>query len=105
MPQPLYFIEVVDRESTNTAMSNNGGDYSFSRIIAVRNGEPVAVYHWTSSDLDYCGRCGTFERSAHEHYDARESDCRGWQTGIVLHGERHERWLGRYVNGQFAGVR
>lgn len=100
----MQFIRIVDRESTNPAMSNNGGDYDFGRVVAVRDGKPVAVRYWTSAEFPYCPHSGNFNECEERQgcgdvapMDAR--DVEGWQDGELMTGEDAERAAWRYEQG------
>jgi hypothetical protein len=100
----VNFFRIVDRESTNPIMSNNGGDYDFGRTVAVRDGVPVAVRYWTSADFDYCPHSGTFNRCEErngcgEPAPMHPSDVEGWQSGELLAGEDAERAQWRFEQG------
>lgn len=103
------FYVIVDRESTNPAMSNDGGDYDFGRTVAVVDGVPVAVREWTSADFDYCPLCGSFDSHSadecHTGGKAAPSQADGWQDGELLTDERR---IGiayeRIANGGFAVI-
>ena len=59
----LYLTKEVEviRETTNVALSHNGGDYSFwVTHYYDSNGVEVAAVHSTSADISYCRVCGTF---------------------------------------------
>ena len=98
------FYRIIDRESTNPAMSSNGGDYDFGRTVAVQDGQPVAVRYWTSADFPYCPHSGRFDE-CEERYgcgDAAPMDARdveGWQQGELLEGEDAARAMRRYEQG------
>lgn len=105
----IEFYVVTDRESENTAMSNNGGDYYFGRTIAVEDGTPVAVRYWTSADFDFCPICGSFD--SHDADDcpclgaeAREAD--GWEKGEKLAGDKRDVAAARFNgHGYFNPIR
>ena len=102
------FYRIIDRKSENSAMSNDGGDYDFGRIVAVQDGNPVAVRFWTSADFDYCPLCGNFDRHSVEDCPAfgaemREAD--GWQNGELLTGATHDNSMHRLNNGGFNPIR
>ena len=97
----VEFRMIVDRESTNPAMSSNGGDYDFGRTVVAEDGKPVAVRYWTSAEFDYCPHCGVFNRCEERRgcgdpapMDAR--DVEGWQDAPALEGEDAERALWRW---------
>lgn len=99
----IEFRSIVDRESTNPAMSSDGGDYDFGRTVVVEDGKPVAVRFWTSADFDYCPHGGHFNR-CEEHRgcgDPAPLDARaiaGWETAPVLEGRAAEIAAWRWEN-------
>ena len=100
----VQFYCVVDRESTNPQMSNNGGDYDFGRTIAVRDGVPVAVRYWTSADFEYCPHSGVFNRCEERNgcgdpAPMQPADIEGWEAGELLAGKDAEIALRRYESG------
>ena len=94
------FRVIVDRESTNPAMSRNGGDYDFGRTIVVEDGKPVAVRYWTSADFDYCPHRGTFDRCEERFCETPEpmhpSHIEGWEDAPVLEGDDARRAAWRW---------
>lgn len=98
----VQFYHVVDRMSSNPAMSANGGDYDFGRTVAVRDGKPVGVRFWTSADFEFCPHSGTFNRCDERCEGAEPFDARlveGWENGELLEGEDADRALYRFDQG------
>ena len=98
----IKFVRIVDRESTNPAMSNNGGDYDFGRTVAIQNGKPVGVRYWTSADFDFCPHSGHFDRCTErceEPEPFHPSYVEGWESGEELEGEDAERAAWRFAQG------
>lgn len=56
------YYEVIDRESTNSDLANNGGDYTEGHDLMIENGKVVAGRFWTSAEFDYCPHRGTYDR-------------------------------------------
>ena len=99
----VQFFSIVDRESTNPAMSTNGGDYDFGRTVAVVDGQPVAVRFWTSADFPFCPHSGRFDECDERFCEGPQpfdpSYVEGWQSGELLTGEDHERQAWRFEQG------
>lgn len=100
----ITFFVVVDRESENTNLSSNGGDYTEGRTIAVKNGKPFAVRHWSSADFECCPHCGQY--SDHDLPCQRSvMDLSGWESGErvdAMDAERFSSIMLRLENGLFA---
>lgn len=102
----ITFVRIVDRESTNRAMSNNGGDYDFGRTIAVQYDRPIGVRYWTSADFPYCPKCGQFDSHTSKDCPVSEAsmaDAKGWESGAPITDQRaienNRFWL---ENGKFS---
>lgn len=107
MKPTIKYYTVTDIESTNPAMSNNGGDYYFGRTIAVNVSAnppvPLAVTHWTSAEFEYCPLCGKFETNMDEHIErwhsdkdrAAASDGEGWDRGYESSKYNGDDWKNR----------
>jgi len=64
------YFRLVTRDTTNPAMSHDGGDYSFGVTVVVLGSHQIAGRHWTSCDaFEYCRSCGTFGSCSCEHED------------------------------------
>ena len=99
----IEFRDIIDRESTNPAMSNNGGDYDFGRIVVIEDGKPVAVRYWTSAEFPYCPHCGMFNECEERNgcgdpAPMHPSDIEGWEAAPVLEGEAADRAMWRWEN-------
>ena len=99
----IEFRDIVDRESTNPAMSNNGDDYDFGRIVVVKDGVPVAVRYWTSAGFPYCPHCGMFNRCEERNgcgdpAPMQAGDVEGWEDAPILEGNRLETAIWRWEN-------
>ena len=82
----VRFMVVIDRESVDSRMNANGGDYDFGRTVAIQDGQPVAVRFWASSDFQYCpheGRFGECEPGCIST-TLPASAAEGWETGQPL---------------------
>jgi hypothetical protein len=98
----LKFYRLVDHESTDPARSVDGGDYSWGRVVAVKGGTPVGVYHWSSAGFPHCPRCGGFGHTMCDR-PARGEDLDFSGGKDVPPGgddfETYERW---FSEGRFA---
>lgn len=99
----VQFYCIIDRKSTNPAMSDNGGDYDFGRTVVVAHGQPVAVCYWTSAEFDYCPHTGRFNRCEERNgcgdpAPMEPRDVEGWQAGRLLEGKDAEFAVWRWEN-------
>ena len=63
--------------------SANGGDYSYTTTVFFEGGKPVMLVEDTSSDIDYCNRCGTFNADC----DCSETVSAEWMADRVKNGK------------------
>ena len=100
----VRFVVVVDRESVDSRMGHQGGDYAAGRTIAIQDGQPVAVRFWSSADYAYCpheGRYGECSEDC-EGVVARPEDFAGLESGEPLDPELVTLAKARLETGQFA---
>ena len=102
------FVVVIDRESTDSRRSHNGGDYTEGRTIAIDpDGQPVAVRFWSSSDFEYCPHEGVYKEcddSCEMLPPASLADAKGWEQGQPLDPELVGMARRRLASGQFARI-
>ena len=111
MKPNIKFFRIVDVESTNPAMSHDGGDYYFGRTVAVNQNMVVGLRYWTSAEFSFCPKCGRFERNMEEHEEnfhggkfdfVPVAQADGWQNGEEV---TSQYLLQDWEAGEFAKVR
>ena len=99
-----YSVYVItDRYSEKPELSSNGRDYTDGRTIAVRNGKPMGIRYWTSSEMGHCNLCGRYEPlECNNDHTPFPRDLADWRNGERLEGEHYDIALNRLYNGGFA---
>jgi len=59
----MNIYKLVERESLDTSLSNNGGDYTNVVHYLVDNNQVVGIHHTTSWDGGCCTICGRYSHN------------------------------------------